>query len=110
MPVEGNTTYELLADTCTLKRIIPIGLKASVDDVCPKVSSNSKCVPKVIVGATTLHTDAGAVIIPGQVHNVTDGIRSKSGSAQVDVDGNTAMRTRNINILLVFLAIGVRLY
>ncbi|UJR16058.1 hypothetical protein I4U23_002971 [Adineta vaga] len=111
MPVEGNATSQLLADTCNLQQILPIRSSALINDICPVVSTHTHCTPSTMkTNFDSATTGSGSIIVPGQYHNLTDGIRSKSGTALVDVDINKASNMRSINIFLIFMAILVPLY
>lgn len=103
MPVENNSTNELLANTCHLNHLLPL---ESIADACPAVSTNPECIH------TTMKTELASigsgvlsVIVSGDSHHGIDRIRSKSGTIQVDVDTKSGVNTINMNILLIFMAI-----
>jgi len=91
VPFETNVTDEVLANTCGLHHLLPINSSASMDDVCPMVSTNPKCV--------SFYHDLTSL------DSAFDGIRSKSGSIQVDVDARGGVNSMNISILLILMAI-----
>jgi len=104
VPFEGNSTSELLANTCNLHQMLPLGSSAPITDVCPGVSTNPYCI--YTTSKTHLElTSLSPMIISGGSHDKTDHIRSKSGSIQVDVDRNNGIHSINISILLILMAI-----
>jgi len=99
MPVESNSTNELLANTCHLNHLLPL---ESIADACPAVSTNPECTHTTI---KTELTSVLSVIVSGDSHHGIDRIRSKSGTIQVDVDTKSGVNTINMNIHLIFMAI-----
>jgi len=107
VPFEGNSTSELLTDTCNLHQLLPLNSSVSITDVCPNVSTGSQCVNTRIRTNELTSTGSGLTpnVIPGGFQHGTDDIRSKSGTIQVDVDTKNGINSINISILLIVMAI-----
>jgi hypothetical protein len=129
---EGNSTSQLLARTCNLHRIVPRQSLASVNDVCPAVSTDPICLQvanatliiptnllnnltKVIssdvktnLSNKTIHITNEKGILSQPIHSPQqeiDAIRGKSGTIQVDVDKHNGAQSITFSILLMIMAI-----
>jgi len=125
---EGNSTSQLLARTCNLRRLVPRQSLASVSEVCPPVGTDPICLESsntTVHITTDHHINSTDVLLPG-VLNATilttddkghlarpihtpqqelDAIRSKSGTIQVDADKHSGAKSMTFSILLIIMAI-----
>ena len=130
----GNSTNELLAHTCNLHRIVPLQSLASVSDVCPAVGTDPIClqntntttgtvlITNILLNATNRTVSDVASDLLNKTIIVTDpkehlthpihsaeqeieAIRSKSGSAQVDVDTHNNAKSITFSLFLMIMAI-----
>lgn len=112
LPFEKNVTNELLIKTCGLHQILPINSSALIADVCPAVSMDAQCIlNKNHFELTSIHSPLNPILIPGGSEHGIDGIQSKSGEIQIEVDKKSGVNSINMSIMLIFMAIlFIRLY